>query len=108
MQTSVVTVWLTRNKLFCVLFPEVVPPRGAIKGNSTNAGQTQKQTDECGRPLFVSSGCRNASPHREEFIYRIYDSPEGVEAAQHRKHVLDGVCNGGQLEREMEERGEKS
>lgn len=35
--------------------------------------------------------------HREEFIYRINDAPEGVEAAQHRKHVLNGVCNSGQL-----------
>lgn len=35
--------------------------------------------------------------HREEFIYRINDSPEGMEAAKHRKHMFDGVCNGGQL-----------
>lgn len=40
----------------------------------------------------------NALLHREEFIYRINDSPEGMEAPQHREHVLDGVRNGGQLQ----------
>lgn len=39
----------------------------------------------------------DAAPRREEFIYRINDSSQGVEAAQHRKHVLDGVRNSGQL-----------
>lgn len=42
----------------------------------------------------------------EDAIYRINDSPQGVEAPQHRKHMLNGVCNGGQLKQreEMEER----
>lgn len=32
------------------------------------------------------------------FIYRINDTPQGVEASQHRKHMFNGVCNGGQLQ----------
>lgn len=32
-------------------------------------------------------------------MYRINDSSESVEAAQDRKHMFDGVCNGGQLQR---------
>lgn len=39
----------------------------------------------------------NALLDREEFIYRINDSPEGMEAPQHRKHMLDSVRDGGQL-----------
>lgn len=35
--------------------------------------------------------------HSEEFIYRINDSPEGMEAPKYRKHVVDGVGDGGQL-----------
>lgn len=73
-----------------------------------------KKNHQCGRllDLFLSLSNRNASLDREEFIYRINDSPEGMEAAQHRKHMLNGVCNGGQLEkgREVETevwRGEK-
>lgn len=65
--------------------------KGVIKGDWANAGQILDKYMNVG----VISG--NASLHREEFIYRINDSPEGVEAAQHRKHMLDGICNGGQL-----------
>ena len=43
--------------------------------------------------------------HREVLIYRINDSPEGMEATQDRKHMLDGICNGGQLHGENEHRG---
>lgn len=46
----------------------------------------------------------NALLDREEFIYRINDSPEGMEAPQHRKHVLNGVRDGGQLEESREVR----
>lgn len=41
--------------------------------------------------------------HTEDLIYRIDDSPQGVEATQHRKDMLDGVCNGGQLKQRVEE-----
>lgn len=40
----------------------------------------------------------------EDLIYRIDDSPQGVEATQHGKHMLDGVCNGGQLKQRVVKR----
>lgn len=49
--------------------------------------------------LFVKFNHRKASLYRQKFIYRIDDSPEGVEASQNRKHMLDSVRNGGQLYR---------
>lgn len=55
--------------------------------------------------LFVSFSYRATSLHGELFIYRINDSPEGVEAAQDGKHVLNGVCNGGQLRAERRDKG---
>lgn len=51
--------------------------------------------------VFIYSTGR---PHGVVFTYRIDDSSEGVEAAQDGKHVLDGVCDGGQLPEER--RGE--
>lgn len=39
---------------------------------------------------------------RENIIYRIDDSLQGLEAPQHRKHMLDGVCDGGQLQQREE------
>lgn len=50
----------------------------------------------CHAPL-VSFSCANASLPTEEFIYRVDDSPESVEAAEDGEHMLDGVCDGGQL-----------
>lgn len=32
--------------------------------------------------------------------YRVDDSPQGLETAPHGKHVLDGVRNGRELEKE--------
>ena len=37
------------------------------------------------------------SVHLRCFIYRVDDPSEGLESSQHRKHMLDCVCNGGQL-----------
>lgn len=60
--------------------------------------------DACMAALFVSFSYGATSLHTEAFIYRINDSPEGVEAAQDGKHVLDGVCNGGQLQEERRDK----
>lgn len=40
---------------------------------------------------------------RKEFVYRVDDTPKGMEPSQHRKHMLYGVSNGGQLELERKE-----